>query len=700
MLGGIARNVHKATADALDSLRDKEVIARLVQGDNDPVALVATSARSRAIEKKIAASAGSEAPVLILGEDGTGKTLAARLIHDASARRSGPLIAVNCGDLAPGKAAELILGEDLGGSLPIGDHGSGGVHVAHGGTLVLRGVDRLPVAVQLLIGSFLQRNRSRAPRAFPDTRIIMTAREATPPLEGRDGLVESITEACDDVIQLPTLAQRPKDIMPLAEEFLKRYGPQPPEITEGARQALLSLRYQRRNVAELREVLDLAVRVADGPEIRAEHIFGGVGDDTVPPGVDITGTPLMRRLLKPSGVPLLRAVTLASFIAVIALCIGFPTSQAGNVANSVIWSVWEPAVFALFFLVGPVWCTICPLSSSARLAKKARSLDLPPPGWVVRHGPWIAIVGFALIVWVERVFDSLANPVSSGLLLLGLIALAVGFGVLFKREVWCRHLCPLGRLGTALAPASPLQLTAKPSVCASSCTTHACYKGNAELAGCPVFHHPLEGKQAYRCKLCFACLHTCPHHSANLQLRPPLAATWRLDSGANDLAMFALTATLLALAWVAARSVDALHGPVRFTVLTALVLVVGVSLHHVVMALAVTYRRTEIMIKIAMAMLLLGWAALMTGQFANVAFFDQARVTIAPPSWFQAWPTLEFSLLTALQVLVVLAGLVLALVSLGQVNFRGSTVWTRIGRRTVPVVFTLYAAAVLLLLLR
>jgi len=700
MLGGIARNVHKVTADALDLQRDKEVIARLVQGDNDPDTFIAASAGAKAIQKKIKTSALSVAPVLILGEDGTGKTLAARLIHDDSDRASGPLIAVNCRDLAPGKAAELILGEDLGGSLPTGDHGSGGVQLAHGGTLVLRGVDRLSPPVQQLLGAFLARNKKRIPGAFPDTRVILTAREASAPTDHREGLVDSITEVCDDVIKLPPLVNRPKDIMPLAEEFLRRHGDDPPTITEGARQALLSLRYRRRNVAELREVMDLAFRVADGTEIRAEHIFGGVGDDAVPPGVDITGTPLMRRLLARSGLPVIRAVALASFAAIIALCLFYPLTQAGNVANSIIWSVWEPAVFALFFLAGPVWCTVCPLSTAARLAKKARSSDRPPPSWIVRHGPWLAIVGFALIVWVERVFDSRANPVPSGLLLVTLIVLAVLFGVFFKREIWCRHLCPLGRLGTVLAPASPLQLTAKPSVCASSCTTHACYKGDGKLTGCPVYHHPLEGKEAYRCKLCFDCLHACPHHSANLQLRPPLAATWRLDAGAKDLAMFAVTVTLLALAWIAARTFDVFQGPVRFTVLTILVLVVGVSLHHVFMALAVSYRRTAIMIKISMTMMILGWAALMTSQFANVAFFDQARVTIAPPSWFQAWPTIEFSLLTALQVLVMLVGLVLALISLGRVNFKGSTIWTRIGRRTLPVIFIAYSAAVLLLLLR
>lgn len=700
MLGGIARNVYKATADALDSLRGKEVIARLVQGDNDPDTLIAAAATSKSVGKRIDAVAATNAPVLILGEDGTGKTLAARLIHDRSARDSGPLIAVNCRDLAPGRAAELILGEDLGGVLPAGDHGSGGIHVAHGGTLVLRGADQLPTTVQDLIGGYLRRSRNSSGRTYPDTRIVLTARDAAAHAEGRDGLAPSITACCDEVIELQPLAQRPKDIMPLAEEFLRRHGPSPLVITEGARQALLSLRYRRRNVAELREVIDLAVRVADGPEIRAEHIFGGVGDDAIPPGVDVTGTPLVRRLVERNSLKALRAAALAGFAAVIALCLAVPASQAGNIANSVIWSVWEPAVFALFFLAGPVWCTICPLSSSARLAKRAHSGDLPPPAWIVRHGPWLAIVGFAAIVWVERVFNSLANPVASGLLLVALIVLAVSFGVLFKREVWCRHLCPLGRLGTVLAPAAPLQLIAKPTVCASSCTTHACYKGDAERAGCPVFHHPLEGKQAYRCKLCFDCLHTCPHHSAHLELRPPLAAVWRLDSSAADLAMFALTVTLLALAWVAARSFDVLAGPTRFTVLTALVLIAGVAAHHLVMALAASSRRTEIMVKIAMALMILGWAALMTGQLANVAFLDQARVTIEPPSWFQAWPTFEFGLLSALQVLTVGLGLALATISLRQINFRGTTVWTRIGRRLLPLVFAGYAVAVIVLVVR
>jgi len=134
-------------------------------------------------------------------------------------------------------------------------------------------------------------------------------------------------------------------------------------------------------------------------------------------------------------------------------------------------------------------------------------------------------------------------------------------------------------------------------------------------------------------------------------------------------------------------------------VLTILVLIGGAALHQTVMAIAATDRRMTIMIRLGMAVMILGWAALMTSQLANVTLLDQARVTLMPPPWLPEWSAVDFSLLTALQVLTVLIGLALALVSLGQVNFRGTSFWTRFGRRAAPLVFTEYAAAVIALLL-
>jgi transcriptional regulator with AAA-type ATPase domain len=652
----------------------------------------------KAIKKKVEKCAESDDPMLVLGEDGTGKTLIARLIHDGSARSTGPLIAVNCRELAPGHAAELILGEDLGGRLPAGERVSGGIHLAHAGTIVLRGADALEPAAQHLISAYLRGQEHRKPGAYPDTRLIITARESSKSEEA-GGLTPDLTSCFTEVIEIPPLGKRLKDILPLAEDFLLKRGSGPPVITEGARHALLSLRYQRRNVAELREILDLAVRVADGEEIRAEHIFGGVGDDAIVPGMDITDTPLMRRVLQKWSLPVLRVTTLAGFAAVIALCLASASSLIGRTANTAIWSLWEPAVFALFFLVGPVWCTVCPLSTAARWTKKLHRSKRPPPEWLIRHGPWMAIVGFALIIWVERVFNSAENPVASGLLLLGLVAAAAMLSLLFRREVWCRHLCPLGRLATTLAPASPIQIVAKSRVCASTCTTHACYRGTDDVPGCTVFHHPLEGKQAYRCKLCFDCLQSCPHHSANLQLRPPLMALWRLDSSAADLSLFAVTVTLLAIGLVAARTFEVLADPLRFTVLCILIIVAGVALHAAVMALAATERRMAIMIRLSLTLMILGWAALMTSQLANIAVLKDAWVMLPTSTLLPSWMPSEFSLLAILQIGTVLFGLFLALISLGHVNFRGTSFWTRFGRHAAPLVFAGYAAAVIALIL-
>jgi hypothetical protein len=310
----------------------------------------------------------------------------------------------------------------------------------------------------------------------------------------------------------------------------------------------------------------------------------------------------------------------------------------------------------------------------------------------------MAIVGFALIIWVERVFMSAENPVASGLLLLSLVVAAVLGAMLFRREVWCRHLCPLGRLATSLAPASPIQLTAKQRVCASTCTTHSCYKGTPEISGCTVFHHPLEGKQAYRCKLCLDCLKSCPHHSANVQIRAPLIAMWRLDSTAADLAMFASAVSILALGVVASRRFEVLSQPLHFTILTILCLVAGISIHHLVMAVAHTDRRKGQMVQLAMTVMILGWAALMVNQLANIVVLNQAQIVIDTQPWFPAWVPTEISLLVILQIGTILMALALALFSLGHIEFEGTTLWTRIGRLLSPFLLLGYAAATIVLL--
>jgi polyferredoxin len=282
----------------------------------------------------------------------------------------------------------------------------------------------------------------------------------------------------------------------------------------------------------------------------------------------------------------------------------------------------------------------------------------------------MAIAGFAVIIWVEHVFHALDNPISSGILLTGLIAAAVVASVLFQREVWCRHLCPLGRLASALAPAAPLQISANKSVCASACAAPACYKGTPESPGCTVFHHPLAAKQSYRCKLCLDCLISCPNGSARLQLRSPLAAIWQLDARATDIAMFAIATSLLALSLLAVRSFPALAGAATFTALCVAAVAAGIGLHYLIIKLAGTEQRIGTYVKIAVTVMILGWSALMIGQLANIPLLAGTRVVLPSSPWFPGWMPLEISALLALQVGFVVTGVLVAAISLHQIRAR------------------------------
>ena len=104
------------------------------------------------------------------------------------------------------------------------------------------------------------------------------------------------------------------------------------------------------------------------------------------------------------------------------------------------------------------------------------------------------------------------------------------------------------------------------------------------------------------------------------------------------------------------------------------------------------------MIRLGMSLMILGWAALMTSQLANIVVLNATRLVLPLTHLLPSWMPTELSLLTVLQVGVVLFGLLLALISLGHVNFRGTSLWTRFGRRTAPLVFIAYAFGVVALL--
>jgi hypothetical protein len=201
--------------------------------------------------------------------------------------------------------------------------------------------------------------------------------------------------------------------------------------------------------------------------------------------------------------------------------------------------------------------------------------------------------------------------------------------LLYRREVWCRHLCPLGQLGVALAPAAPLTVAAPRRVCQSTCTSHACFRGTVAVPGCTVFHHPQIGDQSHRCKLCLDCLQSCPHGAANLYLRPPLRSAWSLQEPPPSLAHFALPVSLLCLLFLAAQHWAPLTDPLRLGAAGVVVLILGWLLSRQLPGLLGGLRTPapELAQRASCALLVLGWGPLMAIQFGYIPWLASHQIT-------------------------------------------------------------------------
>jgi CRP-like cAMP-binding protein/polyferredoxin len=668
LLARMAHNVFQRTTEALGLFKQTRALADLHQGRLPDGAMIANSARMRAVVARIESAAKHDEPVLIGGEFGTGKLLAARKVHAESQRETAPLIAVDCREFSARDANRLLFGTAAASNADLSAERFGALHLAHGGSLVLRGVESLTNEAQIELGNHLQANREVESTPFPDVRVIATT-DTNAAGPGGSVLIDELEEQFQTVIEMPTLAERPRDIVPLAQTFLREVDDNGQlQLTPSAEKALVSLKYRHRNVDELRSVVELAARVAEGHELRAEHIFSGF-DNERPVGLDVSRFWLVRWLVDGGGLGISRSLVAVGFVAAALVCLFASGSVAARAANGAVWMVWEPVVFGLFLLVGSLWCTVCPLSTGGRAVQRLFSLDRPPPPWILRAGTLLSAAGLVLILWSEEFFHMFTTPFATGTLLLALIGSAIVCCIIWQREVWCRHLCPLGRLGVALSPVAPLTVAARRSICASTCTTHDCYKGNDEIPGCPVWHHPQLVSEAHRCKTCLTCLQSCPHESAGLYLRPRLRSAWRLDSTESYIVAFALTVFFLSPVLILIQRGGVLAEPLWMTVSCWLTLVAAALVAPVLSPfLQAEGRSTALAAATACALLVLGWGPLMAYQMGHIPFFESLVVVAEPGTWWARWPGPAVTTMTLLRVAWVVFAAILSATILWNAN--------------------------------
>lgn len=230
-------------------------------------------------------AAATSSPVLIYGETGTGKELFVQSIHQASARSGKPFIAQNCAAL-PATLLESILFGTTKGSFTGADDRPGLFELADGGTLFLDELNSMPLDLQAKLLRVLQDGHIRrigdSKTTFVDVRLMAAINE--PPQEVvKQGRMRTDLYYRINVVsfEIPPLRKRKEDIELLTRHFIHKYNQRfQMKVTAVSPEAKRLFQHYDwpGNVRELEHVIEAAMNMVDGEQIKLEHLPAHLGE--------------------------------------------------------------------------------------------------------------------------------------------------------------------------------------------------------------------------------------------------------------------------------------------------------------------------------------------------------------------------------------------------------------------------------------
>ncbi len=234
--------------------------------------LVGTSPKMRRVFSVLDRVANTALSVLILGETGTGKELVAKAIHDASDRKSGPFVVVDCGSIPPTLAESILFGHEKGAFTGANERRRGALAEADGGTLFFDELGELPIELQpKLLRALAERQVKRVggTQFEPmDVRVLAaTRRDLGAEMNAGRFRSDLFFRIAQVRVELPALRERLSDLPMLVEEICAKVG------RAGTAPVVLAWIEQRMaahdwpgNVRELVNVASVAATLADTPE--------------------------------------------------------------------------------------------------------------------------------------------------------------------------------------------------------------------------------------------------------------------------------------------------------------------------------------------------------------------------------------------------------------------------------------------------
>jgi two-component system, NtrC family, response regulator len=235
--------------------------------------LIGTSAAMQSVFDGIRKLASTDAPVLVVGDSGTGKELAARAIHRLGARAEGPFVAINCGAIPENLLESELFGHEKGAFTGAHAQRKGRIELAHGGTLFLDEIGELPLALQVKLLRVLQEHKVQRVGGRHDIAVdarVLSATNSDLKLALREGRFRDdlYYRVAVVTLPLPSLHDRGEDVFLLARAFLEREAAQARKrlsgFTPDALRAIEGHPWPG-NVRELENRVRRAAVMTDGP---------------------------------------------------------------------------------------------------------------------------------------------------------------------------------------------------------------------------------------------------------------------------------------------------------------------------------------------------------------------------------------------------------------------------------------------------
>ena len=276
---------------ALDRVRLSRKLEQLSDRLDSSTELVGDSPSMRRLKSELARAADSDGRILLLGENGTGKELAAHYAHRLSSRSDGPFVEVNCAAIPEELIESELFGHMKGSFTGASADRAGRFEQADGGTLFLDEIADMSIKTQAKVLRALQEQRfERVGGSSPiqvDVRII-AATNKNLEAEIRDGHFREDLYFRLAVlpIQIPPLRDRREDVPMLADHFstlfARRQGRRPKHLSPEVKERLIAYPWPG-NVRELKNLVERLMIMVPGDEITVRDLPAQMGESAIDP---------------------------------------------------------------------------------------------------------------------------------------------------------------------------------------------------------------------------------------------------------------------------------------------------------------------------------------------------------------------------------------------------------------------------------